>query len=114
MPGMGSSSWAAVHPGSSALAQPRCKRVSAPAREALKGQGARATGAELGAVDHRDDHGCWNESSACSPEFGLGFWVSRVAVLTLGHFTRLGEASTAAGRVGKVVMTLFWQKGGVQ
>lgn len=32
-------------------------------------------------------------------------------VLALGPtFTRLGEASTAAGRVGKVVTILFWQK----
>lgn len=40
----------------------------------------------------------------------VGYWMSRVAVLALGPFTRLGEASTAAGGVGKVVTILFWQK----
>lgn len=102
---MGSSSWAVVHPGSSALAQRRGKKVCAPGREALEGQGAGAPGQSWGSRSQ----GCWKESSACSPELKLDV-VSRVAVLTLGHFTRLGEASTAAGRVGRVLTILFWQK----
>lgn len=38
--------------------------------------------------------------SWCSPGLRVGFGVPRRAVLALGPFTRLGEAPTAAGRVG--------------